>query len=202
MNYYNNLIFLNNHSPQHIKQWKKTYLHFLKKIPLTNHGKQLILKNQDNTARIPQLLELFPNAKFILMQRNPYDLYASMMKFMKIVIPLYCIQTPPPLPQVEQSMMNLYTNMFTKYLQHKHLIPKHNLIEIKYEHFIVNPLKTIQQIYNTLQLNGYNNAEQKFKQYIKTQKHIKSDNYTLNPETKQKIQQQWNFSFKAFNYTK
>ena len=79
----------------------------LKKITMYHHGKQLVLKNQDNTGKIPQLLEMFPNAKFVYCYRNPYDLYMSMKKFMTKVIPLYCVQTPPSWEDAETHMMAL-----------------------------------------------------------------------------------------------
>ena len=85
---------------------------------------QALQKNQDNTAKIKLLLEIFPNAKFIFIKRNPYDLYCSMMKFMSITIPYYCVQNPPEIEVVEESMMNLYVDMFKKYIKESKLIPK------------------------------------------------------------------------------
>ena len=53
-----------------IAQWQAIYLHFLKKVTFSSDGKRLLLKNPANTGRIPTLLEMFPDAKFIHVYRN------------------------------------------------------------------------------------------------------------------------------------
>jgi hypothetical protein len=201
MAHYNNYIDFNNASPQTIEDWKKTYLFLLKKITMFHQGKQLILKNQDNTGKIPQLLEMFPDAKFIYMYRNPYDLYMSMLKFMRKVIPLYCGQTPPPLNDVEDHMVTLFTHMTKKYLQDKSLIPQENLAEIRYEDFITQPLKTVNTLYKKFNLDGYQDIESSFKSYLTTQKTIHMDHYTFTDSIKKRIENHWGFALKEYQYT-
>ncbi|MEO1132054.1 MAG: sulfotransferase, partial [Cyanobacteria bacterium J06639_1] len=55
--------------------WKRAYVSILKKTTLHSGGKRLAIKNPANTSRISELLELFPDAKFIHIYRNPYDVY-------------------------------------------------------------------------------------------------------------------------------
>ena len=198
--HYNNYIDFTNASPQTIEDWKDTYLHLLKKITMFYQGKQLVLKNQDNTGKIPQLLEMFPDAKFIYMYRNPYDVYMSMLKFMRKVIPLYCVQTPPPLKNVEDHMMHLFTQMTKRYLQDKHLIPSQNLLEVQYEHFIAQPLETISTLYTKFKLNGYEEAEPSLKAYLETQKTIQKDQYTFTDSIKKKIENHWGFALREYQY--
>ena len=202
MELYNKYVLMEDVTQNDIDNWKEVYLYLLKKITLYNNGKRLLLKNQDNTAKIKLLLEIFPNAKFIFIKRNPYDLYCSMMKFMSIVIPFYCIQKPPKIEQVEESMINLYIRMFKKYLQERNLIPKGNLVEIKYENFIEEPLKGIKEIYDSLSLNSFNDYKEDFEKYLATQNNIKLSSYNLSEEIKEKIYDRWGFTFKEFGYEK
>jgi len=202
MEHYNNYINFMDASPETIKDWKKTYLFLLKKMTMFYQGKQLILKNQDNTGKIPQLLEMFPDAKFIYMYRNPYDLYMSMLKFMRKVIPLYCVQTPPPLKEVEDHMMTLFAHMTKKYLQDKHLIPPENLVEVQYETFIKQPLKTVGSVYKQFDLDGYQETEPTFKEYLTTQKTIHMDSYTFDDSIKKRIENHWGFALSAYDYTR
>jgi len=200
MQHYNNYINFQNASPQTIEDWKTIYLFLLKKITMFYQGKQLVLKNQDNTGKIPQLLDMFPNAKFIYMYRNPYDLYMSMLKFMYKVIPLYCVQTPPPLDDVEQHMISLFTNMTKKYLQDKHLIPKENLVEVRYESFIDQPLRTVSTLYQQFDLKGYKDVEPALEAYVATQKKIHMDRYTFTDALKKKIEKSWGFALTEYQY--
>lgn len=198
---YNNYIDFQNASSQTIQDWKTTYLHLLKKITMYHHGKQLVLKNQDNTGKIPQILEMFPDAKFIYMYRNPYNLYMSMRKFMYRVIPLYCVQTPPPLKDVEDHMIRLFTTMTKKYLQDKPLIPKENLLEVRYEPFIADPLQTVSTLYKKFNLSGYQEIEPTFDAYLATQKTVQQDLYTFTDSIKKKVQNHWGFALTEYEYT-
>ena len=202
MDFYNKYVVMENVDKEDIYAWKKAYLYLIKKVTFFENGKRLVLKNQDNTAKIKLLLEMFPDAKFILLIRDPYDLYYSMMKFMRIVIPLYCLQNPPPLRVVEDSMFTLLEKMFKKYFQEKNLIPMGNLVEMKYEKFISEPLKQLENIYKTLNLDGFNENKETFEQYINAQKKIKLDTYRLTEENKEKINKRWHIIFKEFNYKK
>lgn len=200
MEFYNNFVCME-HVPQRtIEDWKEFYLYILKKITLYEDGKQLVLKNQDNTGKIKILLDMFPEAKFIFLYRNPYDLYFSMMKFMKTTIPRFCIQKPPTIEIIESSMMNLYKTMLQKYIREREYIPKGNLVEVQYEEFISNPLTTLQTIYDSFSLQGYQDAKPAFQTYLRSQKNIRTDTYTLTDEIQEKIKNTWGFALKTFGY--
>ncbi len=201
MQHYNDYVCMDHASPQTIEDWKQTYLRLLKKITMYHHGKQLILKNQDNTGKIPHLLEMFPDAKFIYCYRNPYDLYMSMKKFIIKVIPLYCVQTPPPWREVEPHMVALCAQMTKKYLQDKDRIPKENLAEVRYETFIRQPLRTVHSLYYKFNIAGYTQVEPVFKEYLTTQKTIHTDHYTYSDSMKKTVESQWGFALREFDYT-
>jgi hypothetical protein len=200
MEFYNNFVCMDNVPQDEIEKWKQTYLYLLKKITLQQHGKQLVLKNQDNTGKVKLLLEMFPEAKFIFLYRNPYTLYYSMMKFMRIAIPRYCVQTPPAIEDVERSMMNLYARMMKKYLTERKKIPPENLVEVRYEDYLSDPLPQIEAIYTTLRLDGYAKVKPAFSSYISSQNKITFDTYPLSETVRQKVEKTWGFALKEFGY--
>ncbi len=200
MEFYNNSVCMDDVPKEIIDEWKAYYLYILKKITLYQQGKQLVLKNQDNTGKIKILLEMFPDAKFIYLYRNPYDLYFSMMKFMSIAIPRFCIQKPPRIEDVEESMMNLYAKMVQKYITEREFIPKENLVEVRYEDFIDQPFEEIRKVYEALQLEGFRDNAPAFETYLRTQLSIKKDQYVMSDKLKQRIEQKWGFAIKEFGY--
>jgi len=200
MEFYNNYVCMDNVPQDEIEKWKQTYLYLLKKITLQQHGKQLVLKNQDNTGKVKLLLDMFPDAKFIFLYRNPYTLYYSMMKFMRIAIPRYCVQTPPTVHDFERSMMSLYTRMTKKYLTERTQIPSENLVEIRYEDYLEDPLRQLKAIYKTLRLNGYTNAKPAFSSYIASQDKVTYDQYKISDTVKTKVEKEWGFALKEFGY--
>lgn len=199
MGFYNNFVCMENVSKEVIDEWKETYLYFLKKLTYYRDGKRLILKNPAHTARIKHLLEMFPDAQFINIYRNPYHLYYSMMRFLRIVVPIYCIQKHD-MQNLEGHMLDLYAQMYKKYFEERNLIPKGNLVEIKYEDFIQNPLKNVKKIYTTLGLKNFEASKKIFSNYATSQKFFKASTYNVEPVIKDKINNKWKFVFDEFGY--
>ncbi|MFO8078498.1 MAG: sulfotransferase [Thermoplasmatota archaeon] len=128
MGLYDRYVWLDDVSESVKDDFKKTYLYLLNKATIKNNGRCLLLKNPSNTARIKLLLEMFPDAKFVHIHRNPYHQFLSMSRFMKIVIPLYCLQTPPSFDEVEEHLLGMYEHMYRAYLAERKLVPKDHLI--------------------------------------------------------------------------
>jgi hypothetical protein len=200
MNFYNRFVCFNDVSKEIIDDWKKIYLYLFKKVTLKENYKTLVVKNPSNTGRIKLLLEMFPDAKFIHIHRNPYHVFLSMMRFMRIVIPLYCVQNPPEIDIIENNMMNLYKEIYKKYFIEKKIIPEGNFIEVRYEDFISNPLKEMKSIYDSLDIVDFKDSERSFNAYILSQSKVKLRNYFLNDDLKDKIYSHWGFVFNEFGY--
>jgi len=199
---YNSYVTINQHSSNIRKEWKETYHFFIKKLTLYRDGKQLLLKNPAHTARLSILKEMYPQAKFIHIYRNPYDVFYSMLKFMSIVLPRYCVQSPPTIEEMKDSILSMYETLYTSYFQQRTQFDNHQLIEIPYEQFITNPLPLLQTIYKTLGIEHFSDVRPLFEKYIDTQRSFQTSTYIMDDETKQRIKDQWDFAFTEFGYTK
>ena len=200
MGYYNNFVDLKNLSKNTVDNFKKIYLYYLKKLTYFYDEKQLILKNPSNTSRIKFLLDIFPDAKFVNIIRNPYHVFLSMKRNIEKEMILYTLQKPPKWEFFEKSMVDMYKRMFTKYFNEKKFIKKGNLVEIKYEDFILNPLIDIERIYSELNLDGFNKNKEIFMEYIKSQSKIKTQKYRIDEITKNKIYNYFKFTIDKWQY--
>ena len=160
------------------------------------NGRQLILKNPANTARIKLLLDLFPNAKFINIYRNPYIVYASMRNFYKKTIEGFMLQSVPE-KQIENS---LYKQLMTSYFKERQLIPHGNLIELKFEDFEVNTMNELNRIYSELDISGFERAKNKMAFYLSSLSDYKKNTYTLPHEIITSIKRKWDFTIKKWDY--
>jgi len=176
-------------------------LYFLKKISFKNNGKKIILKSLVNTAKIKLLLEMFPDAKFIHIYRNPYEVYLSTWKLYDSILPIFSFQHVDK-DKLDNSIIEIYKQMYLKFFEEKHLIPQKNIIELKYEDFVKDPLNNIQKIYKKLELDGFEKAKPDFKGYIKKHENYTRNNHIIDENCKEKIFKEWGFTFKEFGYKK
>lgn len=181
------------------KEWEKVYLRFFKRVTLNAEGKRLILKNPLNTARIEVLLELFPDAKFIHIYRNPYVVYASTCNLNKKFGEILGFQRISD-REMSENIFCLYKAMMKKFLADKNLIPSENLIEISYEDFIGNEMSYLNKIYTQFNLPGFDLAEPLFRKYIESQANYETNKYSLDGETLKRISEEWKFTIDRWQY--
>ncbi len=111
--------------------------------------KKLLLKNPHNTGRVKELLELFPQAKFIFLHRDPYTVFTSTRKLYNRMISSQFLQHCSQ-KEIEQLILNDNARILQKYLSGRDLIPEGNLVEIPFGTFETAPLATMKSVYTTL----------------------------------------------------
>lgn len=181
------------------KQWIKNYLFLLKNAAYRSSKPRLALKNPTNTSRIPTLLELFPNAKFIFIYRHPTEVYASTKKLYRKIVPIFQLQNFD-FEMIRKNIIWIYKDLMTSYLNDRHLIPEKNLIEVKYEDFTKEPLQHLAQIYTQLDIPHFEANQATFEAYFNSHKKGKKGKYKLTEEELKEIHNEWAFAYKHFGY--
>src|SRR5262249_40574101 len=62
-------------APRALASWKRTFLPLLRQVVLQSPGKRLVLKSPPHSCRIKVLLELFPDARFVHIVRDPHVVF-------------------------------------------------------------------------------------------------------------------------------
>jgi len=76
-----------------LDHWKRTLVGFLKRLTLRQR-KRIVLKSPTHTARLDVLVELFPQAKFIHIVRDPYVVFPSTVHLWKSLYSTQGLQVP------------------------------------------------------------------------------------------------------------
>lgn len=199
-NYCDRYLHLDTLSAKEQERWKRDYEKFVKKTLLNQTPSQRFLsKNPPHTSRIPQLLELFPNAKFIYIHRNPVTVFLSTFNFFTKTIPPLQFQDVSDL-EMEDNILYVYHKMLKKYEADKAMVPAGNLIEIKYEDFEHEPLQNLEQIYTQLQIPDFEANKERFVRYIESQKRFKVNKHQISDIKIEKIIKHLNFAMELYGY--
>ncbi|NHJ86283.1 MAG: sulfotransferase [Asgard group archaeon] len=185
-----------------VLRWKRTFYRFLQKITFSSKGKQLILKSPSHTYRVKLLLEMFPNAKFIHIYRNPLDVFPSTLNLYQKMFPYFFLQEPFTVEEGKEIIFELYDKMFERYFVDKELIPENNLYELKYEDFVQNPMIFLEDIYAQFSFKDFNAAKINFTSYLKAQKSYQKNKYSLDENFKNEIFKRWHSTFERWGYNR
>jgi hypothetical protein len=171
------------------RSWEQSFIYLLKKVSIANQHKQLVLKSPPNTARIRQLLTLFPEAKFIFIHRNPYHVYASNKKFWKVLQKVYALQGTRSV-DVNNVILDTYSRMMQRYLQEKEQVPEDQLTEIAYDEFVQDPVESLKNVYRKLRLHDFSQCEASMRSFTGPQKQFVQLKHEL-PEAERKMVSQY-----------
>ncbi|MCC8171703.1 MAG: sulfotransferase [Parabacteroides sp.] len=179
--------------------FKETFLKLIKISLWNTGGTQFLSKNPPHTGRIKTLLEMFPNAKFIYLVRNPYTVFESTRSFFTNTIrPLQLQEISDA--QLEENIVQVYSKLFHKFEAEKHLIPEGNLMEIKFEDFEANAFELTEHVYKTLDIPGFDNARPDIEKYLEKKKGYKKNRYKYDPRTVRIVEKNWDFALKQWGY--
>lgn len=186
-------------SPEEHRIFKETFMKLMKISLWNTKGDQFLSKNPPHTGKVKELLEMFPNAKFIYLMRNPYTVFESTRSFFTNTIQPLKLQDISN-EEIENNIIGIYRKLYYKYEADKKLIPEGNLIEIKFEDFETNALEMTKKIYDTLSLRGFPEAEETITQYLNKKKGYQKNQYKYDPRTIELVEKNWDFALKQWNY--
>ncbi|TWT65416.1 Sulfotransferase domain protein [Posidoniimonas polymericola] len=165
------------------------------------HGKRLLLKSPPHTGRIEFLSTMFPGAKFVHISRHPYSLFPSMQRTWRALYEAQGFQLRDEYgPEFDEHVHQCYEAMYDHYDQQADALAPGQYCEVRYEQLAADPLGVVKQIYDTLELPGYDAMQPALAEYVASLKDYQP-NRLKTPETaKDEIDRRWAWYFQRFGY--
>ena len=192
-------VLLDGVHPKRFAQRLRSYEMILRKATLKAGGRRLVLKNCASSGHIETLLKVFPDARFIHIHRNPYDVFLSTLHLYRTTIPLSQIQAISN-EEIEAYVLEFYDRLMHAYLAARSKIPAGHHVEVRFEDLERAPLEEVRRIYDTLQLPGFADAEARFRDYIDSVSGYKKNKYELSADVIEKVNRHWAFAFEQWGY--
>lgn len=131
-------------------QWSKAVTTFYKKLSYKT-GRQIVSKNPFNSMRIPLLVKLFPDAKFILIGRDPLDVVPSTINMWKIISKQNALNgdfSTPSVAEVSQFMEKMHRQS----IQDIQTLKQDCFFPISFEELERQPIESLKELYHALNL--------------------------------------------------
>lgn len=201
------------------KQWTEAFLLLLRKLTLrearqrqsssspSTRRRRLLLKSPVHTARIPLLLQLFPDAQFIYIHRHPYDVLRSAMHMADTTYWYTYFNTPSD-DQIMEFILRQYEILYDRYeagrqqifQQHGNKQPQ-QLVEVSFDELSQQPIETVQRIYDALGWTVTPNYQRILQAELGDVKSYQRNRHKeLSPQLKRIANQRWGPSFRRFGY--
>lgn len=170
------------------QEWITDYDYLIRKLSLHSANKRVVIKSPGDTARIKALLEKYPKASFIYIERNPEAVFHSSIYLWDCIQKDYAFQKITK-EAIEVNVVWTYPLLMQKFKEDKVLIPKGQLIEIEFNDLLKDPGEVLMEIYDRLNLGTY--PEEKLSSIMKNKEEFVPQSYNTSPELLEKLKSDW-----------
>lgn len=196
--------FIDELPPRSQEEWRRSTMYVLKKISLRKKGKQLILKSPDHSCHVGQLMEMFPDAKYVNIHRDPYvTVMSTINMFKKQMALIRLTDVPENFDEMLEDVVvelfkHIYEGLFA--LEDRGAYKEKALVNVAYDELSGDPEGCLRKIYSELELPGFDEALPYFREHIDSVKQYKKNKFELDPQLRDKINDKLGFYFERYGY--
>jgi hypothetical protein len=176
-------------SEEQIAEWKRGLEWFLKRVTFSN-PKRIILKSPPHTGRIKTLLELFPDARFVHIVRDPYPLFGSTVKLWKTLYKFEALQNARH-EGLEEYVFTCFEKMYAAFERDRHLVDPSRFFEVRYEDLVRDPIGQMRALYEHLNLGEFETTRPKLETYFADRQDYRIGSYQISDELRAEIDRRW-----------
>lgn len=181
------LLDLRTRSEQDRKAWEESLAYFLKLLTI-QQAKPMVLKSPTHGFRFPALAELYPQARFVIIERNPYEVFASNLNLWRTLLSGYSLEDYAD-EDIEHFVMDAYVKHETIVAEFSHQLP--NVVKVKYEELVEDPLGQTERIYRELQLENFEETRSLVEKYLARVAGHQRNRFVITRDQRERVEQVW-----------
>lgn len=182
-----------------LSAWKRGLVRFLKMVQFRD-SRRLVLKSPPHTARIPVLLELFPDARFIHIVRDPYVVFPSTVNLWTAFAKKHGLQTPSRPELIEEKVFREFRIVYDRLEEAKRLIPAGHFTEVRYEDLTADVLGTMAKVYDQIGLGDFEAVRPSLEAFVARSKGYETNKWAVTPELREKVRGRWGDIIERLGY--
>ena len=201
-------------APEQVEAWKAGFLRFLQQVNLRSQKEQkgcesvrrIVLKSPHHTARLHILRQMFPEAKFIHVVRDPCEVFPSTVRLWRALFDTQGCQKPEfgaladGVPDIEQYVFDgmdlLYRNFFREIAE----IPACNFYQVRYEDLVRAPIEELARMYSQLQFGSFGEIRPRLEAYVRALDGYKTNQHHISARQRAEVYRRWHWYMHRFGY--
>jgi hypothetical protein len=178
--------------------WKHAFVRLLQALTFKD-PRRLVLKSPTHSCRIRTLLELFPDARFVHIVRDPYVVFPSTVNLWKTLYETHGLQQPT-FAGLEEYVYRTFTHLYAKLEEGKALVDPARFYELRYEELVRDPVGQMRALYEHLQLGGFEAVLPRLQEYLAGVAGYQTNRYEMSPELRAEITRRWGEVIRRYGY--
>jgi hypothetical protein len=180
------------------ERWKSIFLTFLKQVLSRSRGRPVI-KSPPHTFRVKILREMFPDAVFIHIVRDPYVLFASTRHLLERMFDIYAL-TRYEAAQLEEYILRNGITMEKALDAALPGLGRDRYHRVRYEDLVDSPIGQISLIYERLSLGDVEAVLPAIRAYLERNAGYQTNRFQLSRDDEARVSERWRGMFSKYGY--
>jgi len=172
--------------PNERQHWRWAMDWFMRRLNLKTPGARIVVKSPAHTARVKTLLDLYPDARFVHIVRDPHVVIPSAIRTWMRMTDAVSLQIRRDRP-LDDHIFDMFERMYESFERDRALIPEANFYELRYEDLIADPLGQLEAMYSRLGLGDFETVRPAVQKYLDGVKNYRTNRYDHDPDLAAKI---------------
>ena len=178
--------------------WMRGFYRLLQALTFKD-PRRLVLKSPTHSCRTPTLLELFPNALFVHVVRDPYVVFPSTVTLWKTLWKVHGLQVPN-YADLDEYVFRKFTHLYERLEKSKDRIDPSRFHELRYEDLVRDPVGEMRKLYDRLGLGGFDAVLPRIERYFVEKAGYKTNRYEQTLELRARIEARWGDVIRRYGY--
>jgi hypothetical protein len=137
------------------KRWREVFLKFLAGVSVRGGGRPMILKSPTHGARVDTLRVLLPEARYVVIMRDPITNFESVIRMWRKMFETYALGPLPSDDEIREAVLADRPTFEAKLAAGAAGLPPNRFAAIRYESLVANPVGVIEKLYSQLELGDF-----------------------------------------------
>jgi len=187
-------------NPAELKRWKDSLQLLVRKLTYSN-PQRVLMKSPFHMYHVPLLREMFPDARFLYIRRNPYHVFRSAVHLRHRAMEENCLGRCR-YGEHEDEVIKSQKFGFDVIERDRKLVPENRLHEIAYEDLEADPIGVLRRAYDGLELPGFEALETALQPQLESLKAYRKNQFDDDPAVVEKVYEELQPLFERYGYAK
>jgi hypothetical protein len=197
------LLDLRHRPPAERARWETALRYFIRLLTVqqenAKQAKAMVLKSPTHGFRLPILPSMFPLARYVVIDRNPYEVFASNLKLWLILFDMYSVESISP-EEVESFILKAYVLHEEAIAEGLRLIDIKRLVRVRYEELVADPVREIARLYGDLELEDFETVRPLLGRYLASVAGHTRNRLRLTADQKERVTSAWGEIIRSKGY--
>lgn len=186
--------------PAERASWIACFTNFIGWVQGSRPGRQLILKSPTHSYRVQLLCELFPEARFVHIVREPLAVFSSTIRLWQAMFSLYALTDLPDDAELETQVLRNWLRLEDKLEAALPSVRDRHIVRVRFEDLVAEPIAQLHRIYEELSLGVFATVRPLLEAYVQGIDGYQPRGAVLAAETERRVRTTWAEIFSRYDY--